>query len=180
MKSIIRKLALTGGAAVVLLAAGSTAATTVHAASPTAVHCAIGGTASISPGLGAPPGGPQSFSYSGTALVHCTGVVAGVSILPTDTATISGAGSCSLGSVVTCGQVTPPISCSISFPGKGVGLSGNGTYVQTGANITVECQGTDSGGGPVAVEADAVFVTTTPGLPVSNVTFAGSATAHTS
>jgi hypothetical protein len=184
MKSFIRKLAITGGAAVVLLAAGgSTAHITAQAAGPTALHCAIGGTASISPGLNAPPGSPQTFSYGGSALVHCTGVLAGTAILATDVGTISGSGSCGVtgpgnGSLATCTQTLPPISCSISFGAKG-SLSGNGTYVQAGANITVECSGTDSGGGAVTVEANAVFATTSP-PPVQNVTFVGSASAHTS
>jgi hypothetical protein len=178
MNSFVRKLAITGGVAAVLLTAGgTTAATTAHAASPTELHCVVKGTASISPGLGATPL-PQTFTYTGTA--SCHGVFAGVVI--NDGAnflgTISGSGSCTLGSLATCLQAAPPITASLSD--GGASLSSAGTYAQTGGNITVATTGTDSGGGSVAVAANALFTPVGTFPPVSSVTFTGSATAHTS
>lgn len=181
MKSIVRRLAITAGAASLLVTAGATTGAipslTAHAAGATALHCVISGTATISPGLGAPPGGPQSFSYTGSAT--CNGVLAGNAVAA-KTGSINGSGTCSSGSLVTCAQVgTPFISCALSVGGGSA--SGVGTYVQTGANITVECSGTDSGGGAVVTEADAVF---TPNPPtqttVQTVNFDGTATVHSS
>lgn len=178
MKSLIRKLALTGGAAVILVTAGGTTAhITAHAADVTALHCAIQGTATISPGLSATPQ-PESFSYTGTA--KCNGTLAGVIVNATQTGTIFGSGSCTGGSLATCTQALPPISCAGSD--AGASFSANGTYVQAGADITVECSGTDSGGGAVTVEASAVFTPNPPGVqnPLVNVVFTGTASVHSS
>lgn len=176
MKSIIRKLAVTGGAAVILLTAGGTTAhITAHAADVTALNCAITGTATITPGLSELPQF-ESFSYNGTA--KCNGVLGGNPVTALTTGSISGSGTCTLGSLATCAQALAPISCSGSDAGGS--FSGAGTYVQAGPDITVECQGTDNLGGGVVIEASAAFATTTPGLPVQNVTFAGTASVHSS
>lgn len=176
MTSIVRRFAIAAGAASLLVTAGVTTGTvpalTAHAASATAVNCVVSGSASIFPGLNVTPQ-PESFTYGGTAT--CTGVVNGQAVAAA-TGSINGSGSCPAGSLATCAGVGS-ISYTVSL---GVGsVSGSGVLTQQGPAVEVTGTGTDSGGNLVAVSAAVVFApsTVSTNLPVTSVTFHGTATA---
>ena len=178
MNSLVRKLAITGGVAAVLLAAGgTTAATTAHAAGSTALSCVVTGQAT-GLSLGLPPGGQQNFNYSGSAT--CAGVLAGHAEAAAH-GSIQGSGSCPSGSLATCLAVPPfaTISCNINLPdGTSLTDTGGGKLLQVGPLVVVACNDVDSAGTPVHVAATVVFTPATVGTPpVTAVNFDGTATA---
>jgi hypothetical protein len=127
--------------------------TVASAATPGA--CAVNGSATINPGLGAVPG-PQTVNYNGTAS-PCVGVAAG---------SFSGTVGCPLGGLVTCVGVA-----SFTVTSSPIGSCSGGVLVQQGPVVEVACQ---TAGG--AIVGAAVF---TPNplvqTTVSNVNFTGAA-----
>jgi hypothetical protein len=177
MNSFVRKLAITGGAAVVLLGVGgTTAATTARAAGATAVTCTFtNGTATITPpDLGNVPPVAESFMFAAT--VTCHGSIGGVTVV-NSTGQLTGNGYCASGSLVTCVPGQDPncaahdnIDYTVMVP-RTEGLSGCGVFTQQGVNVAVK----GAANGSDAVAAHAVFTVPVMPPPYGSATFSGSA-----
>jgi hypothetical protein len=178
MRSFVRKMAVTGGVAAVLLAAGgTTAATTAHAAGATAVVCTVSGTATLTPPLGSVPPTAETFPFAGTAVCH--GVIGGV-VVTSGSGPITGTGYCLIGSLATCVPGTDP-ACGTGFNidyrvavAGAEALSGCGVLTQQGAFVQVHgtANGTD------VVSAHVVFTPPVGALPpYPTVTFTGTTVA---